>query len=461
MVERGDRLLDRLQRVLTVGRDARRLQLAPGLIADLGTQDRLATGQGANGLGERRFCLSAGIPAGTIQIHLAHADETYIGGVGLVDQELAGVAEVLIDHPAAGGRHRHQDRARFLLGPLDGGDRDEGLAALLALGLPVGLDGGMDLAPVLHGLGVIDLHGLDLVQREFVPPILTQHPHRVRPALAAVAHHIHIPGAGVLQGLKFLMGGSALAHHTIEGAVLGLGNQRHHIVQEGPLGLDHAADFFQVLVVHTGDQDRIDLDQHAARHQHLQTLLLLLDQDRHALAALDPAALPEDPGIDFDPYVRVHTVDGDGHMVDVVRAQFIHHVRECQPIGGDAQLDVRGLFRQLAEGVQGAPGVGQWIAGAGNAEHRHLGNIGGHRDDLLHRLIGGEDLGDDARARLIGTVVFAVAIMTLDIAGGGHRHMHACIVVMGLLRITGMVVDLGADMLRQVRKRIAAAAATA
>ena len=106
-------------------------------------------------------------------------------------------------------------------------------------------------------------------------------------------------------------------------------------------------------------------------------------------------------------------------------------------------------------------GVGQRIAGAGDAEHGHLGDIGRHRHDLLHRLVRGQQLRDHAGAGLIGAVVLAVAVMALNVAGRGHRHMHAGIVVVRLLRIAGVVVDLGADGLGQVRQGVGTAAAPA
>ena len=61
--------------------------------------------------------------------------------------------------------------------------------------------------------------------------------------------------------------------------MLGLGDQRHDVVQEGALGLDDLRHFLEMLVIDAGDQHRVDLDQDAARDQHLQALLLLLDQD--------------------------------------------------------------------------------------------------------------------------------------------------------------------------------------
>ena len=129
------------------------------------------------------------------------------------------------------------------------------------------------------------------------------------------------------------MGRTALAHEAIEGAVLGLRDQGHDVVQEGPLGLDQPGDLFQVLVVDPRDEYRVDLDQDAARHQHFESLLLPLDEDLGGLAALDPAVFPEDPGINLGADIRVHAIDGEGDVVDVERAQVLDQVRQGEPIG--------------------------------------------------------------------------------------------------------------------------------
>ena len=58
------------------------------------------------------------------------------------------------------------------------------------------------------------------------------------------------------------------------------------------------------------------------------------------------------------------------------------------------------------------------------------------REPLVHALVRPSalaQLGHDAGPGLVGAVVLAVAVVALDVAGRGHRHVHAGIVVMGLL----------------------------
>jgi hypothetical protein len=137
---------------------------------------------------------------------------------------------------------------------------------------------------------------------------------------------------------------------------------------------------------------------------------------------------------------------GDGHVVDVVLADLVDHFRQGQTIGGETQLDVRRLFGELAHGVEGLLRIGQSVAGAGNAEHGHLGNLAGHGQHLLHRLIGGELLADHTRAALVTAVVLAIAVVALDVAGRRHCHVHTGKVVVGFFRVTGMVLDLVPDL---------------
>ena len=45
--------------------------------------------------------------------------------------------------------------------------------------------------------------------------------------------------------------------------------------------------------------------------------------------------------------------------------------------------------------------------------------------------------------------------MALDVAGRRHRHVHAGEIVVSLLGIAGVVMNLGADVLRQMAELIA------
>ena len=81
------------------------------------------------------------------------------------------------------------------------------------------------------------------------------------------------------------------------------------------------------------------------------------------------------------------------------------------------------------------------VAGAGDAEHRELRHLVGDRDHLAPGLVGRQLLRHDARPALVGAVVFAIAVVALDVAGGRDRDMHAGEIVMRLFGIAGMVLD--------------------
>ena len=96
---------------------------------------------------------------------------------------------------------------------------------------------------------VVDLHRHDLVGGELGRAVLAQQAHRVGAALAAVTHHVHLAFAGVLQGFELLRRRTALAVETEHRAVLGRGDERHDVVQEGAARLDRLVHLDQVLVV--------------------------------------------------------------------------------------------------------------------------------------------------------------------------------------------------------------------
>ena len=243
--------------------------------------------------------------------------------------------------------------------------------------------------------------------------------------------------------------------------MLGLGDQRHDVVQERPLALDGLADLRQVLVVDAGDHHRVHLHEDVAFDQHFQALLLAFDEDRRPCPAADALVLPVDPGVDLRPDVGIDAVDRDGDVLDVGLGQLVDAVGQGEAVGRDAQLDVGGLLGQHAEGGEGPLRVGQRVAGAGNAQHGHLRDRGGDGHRLFHRLLGRQQFGDDAGPRFVGAVVFAIAVMTLNVAGRGDGHVHAGEVVVGLLRIAGMIENPLPDRFGQVAQLIGRAPARA
>ncbi len=108
------------------------------------------------------------------------------------------------------------------------------------------------------------------------------------------------------------------------------------------------------------------------------------------------------------------------------------------------------VLRDQLEGLEGLLRIGERIARAGDAEHRHLRNGGGDGQHLLRGLLGRQLLADDAGTRFVGAIIFAVAVVALDVAGRRHRHVHARIMMMRLFAVAGMVLDLLPNLGRQV-----------
>ena len=137
-------------------------------------------------------------------------------------------------------------------------------------------------------------------------------------------------------------------------------------------------------------------------------------------------------------------------MVDVEARDRVDVIRQSQPVGRQTQLDVRRRPRDQIEGLEGLFRIGQRIARTRDAQHRHLRNGRGHRQNFLRRLLGRELLAHHAGARLIGAIIFAVAVIALDVARRRDRHMHARVMMMRFLAVAGMVLDLLPDIRRQI-----------
>lgn len=64
-------------------------------------------------------------------------------------------------------------------------------------------------------------------------------------------------------------------------------------------------------------------------------------------------------------------------------------------------------------------------------------------------MIRGEQFGHHAGGGFVGTVVLAVAIVALDVAGRGDRNVHPRVMVVRLFGVARVVMHLGADVFRQ------------
>ena len=95
-------------------------------------------------------------------------------------------------------------------------------------------------------------------------------------------------------------------------------------------------------------------------------------------------------------------------------------------------------------------GLASGSPGPAIAKHRHLRNRRGDREHLFRRLFGRQLLADHAGARFIGAIIFAIAVIALDVAGRRHGDMHAGVVMMRFLAVARMVLHLLPDFRRKI-----------
>ena len=160
--------------------------------------------------------------------------------------------------------------------------------------------------------------------------------------------------------------------------------------------------------------------------------------------------LPEDPGIDLRADLRIDHVDGDRDVIDIEAGDGVDMIGQSQPIGRETELDVRRGLRDQLEGLEGLFGIGERIAGAGDAKHRHLRDCRRNGEHLLRRLLGGQFFADHAGTRLIRAIVFAITIVALDVTRRRDSDMHTRIMMVRFFAVAGMVLDLLPDVGRQI-----------
>ncbi len=85
--------------------------------------------------------------------------------------------------------------------------------------------------------------------------------------------------------------------------------------------------------------------------------------------------------------------------------------------------------------------------------------VRGDGEHLFRRLFRRQLFADHAGTRFIGAIIFAIAVIALDVAGGRHGDMHARIMMMRLFAVAGMVLHLLPDFGRHVLRPVAGAAA--
>ncbi len=261
-----------------------------------------------------------------------------------------------------------------------------------------------------------------------------------------------------LQPLQLGRGRAPLPGAPVVGPVLRRRDERDEVHQERPLPPDRPHHLRQVRVVHPGDHHRVDLDQHPPGDQPADPLELPLREDPRRLA---PAHLPpvaDDPGVDPLADLGVGHVDGDRHVAHPGRHQPVDVVGEREAVGGEAERQVRCRAADPRERGVGRVRVGERVPRPGDAHHRELRHLRGDGEHLADRVLGRQPLRDHAGPALVRAVVLPVAVVALDVARRGHRHVHAREVVVRLLAVAGVIPHQRGHLRRQRRPGLVPAA---
>lgn len=159
--------------------------------------------------------------------------------------------------------------------------------------------------------------GGDLVEGKLSLAIIAQQTDGVGPALLAVAHKLNVAIETVLKCLQFERLRATLTRKTVISTMRRLGNQGHHIVHECAAVSDPSVNFDEVRVIDAWNHNRIDFGEDAALGQQFQTQHLALVKDPGSCYASVSTMSVNYPWIDLRPYLRIHHVDSDRHVIDI------------------------------------------------------------------------------------------------------------------------------------------------
>ena len=98
-------------------------------------------------------------------------------------------------------------------------------------------------------------------------------------------------------------------------------------------------------------------------------LELPLEQDFRTRASPVDHFSASDPAVNALSDIRVHGIDGDGHVGDPRIQEFLQVICQGKAVGGQAEQQVREPGFQEAQGLQGFHGIGQGVPRAGDARH--------------------------------------------------------------------------------------------
>jgi len=252
-------------------------------------------------------------------------------------------------------------------------------------------------------------------------PVLVEQPHGIGPAPGAVTHLGQELLRLAAHRPNFLLGRLT---DRAEGSAH-IGEHGHAVEEIRPQLLHGLGNLEDMLIVDPRDQDGIDLHRNPMRLQVLDCRQLPgKKQFRRLATVIGNLAIPH-PTVNFCPHLRINGIDGDGHMGDIELGQFRDIGADTQTVAGQTEDHLRILCIDQPHGFHGRLRIGKGVAGSGNAGHGDARLLFQNLAHVNQGLLRAQDRAGHPGPRLVDAVVFAVAVIALDIAVRGHRQMDA------------------------------------
>ena len=188
------------------------------------------------------------------------------------------------------------------------------------------------------------------------------------------------------------------------------------------------------------DHDYVGLHEHTQIRTSADPFQLILQEDGCTFLAGVSLSFPQYGAVYLRPDRGIGRIYGHGHEPHSETVEPVRVLREGETVGRYAQCEVRVFFLHKCQGLEGLL-IGQRVSRTGYAQDLQVGDLFLYVSDFGDGLFGAEDLAGDAGAGFVAAVEFAVAVIALDVAFGGHWDMHAGVLPVGFFVIAGMGLE--------------------
>lgn len=202
-----------------------------------------------------------------------------------------------------------------------------------------------------------------------------------------------------------------------------LRDQRNNVDHGRAGGFGDTGNFTDMIAVDAGNQNAIDLDDHAVRGKFADAIKLRGDEAPGAFNAAQDAAADSDKTHNLIQNGRINGIDRDSNSANAERGDAIRFFRQAKSIGAEA-LDKLGIL--AINEIKSVQSVirGQRITGAGDTGHGDLGTKFKGQFEFINGLARAEHAAGDARA-IFRLIKSAFAETAADVAAGSNGKMNA------------------------------------